>query len=93
MGAKRTEIHSLGFGCWEEVCGTIKTANPVQHPGGIYGSKAYRNPLPGFWVLGGDLRNYKNSKFRTAPGRDLWEQSVQKSPPWVLGAGRRFAEL
>ena len=35
----------------------------------------------------------KNSKFRTAPGRDLWERSVQKSPPWVLGAGRRFAEL
>jgi hypothetical protein len=23
MGAKRTEITSLGFGCWEEICGTI----------------------------------------------------------------------
>ena len=63
MGAERTEITSLGFGCWEDVCGTKKrtrkTANSEQHPGGIYGSKAYRNHLPGFWVLGGDLRNYK----------------------------------
>ena len=65
MGAERTEITSLGFGCWEEICGTIKrtrkTANFEQHPGGIYGSGAYRNHLPGFWVLGGDLRNYKKN--------------------------------
>ena len=25
MGAERTEITSLGFGCWEEICGTINS--------------------------------------------------------------------
>ena len=58
MGVERTEITSLGFGCWEEVCGTIKTANSEQHPGGIYGSGADRNQLPWFWELEVDLRNY-----------------------------------
>ena len=99
MGAERTEITSLGFGCWEEVCGTKKrtrkTANSVQHPGGIYGSGAYRNHLPDFgcWeeVCGTKKRTIKTANSVQHPGGIYGSKAYRNHLPgfWVLGGDLR----
>ncbi len=92
MGVERTEITSLGFGCWEEICGTKKTANSVQHPGGIYGSGAYRNHLPDFGGAGrkfAELKKTANSEQH--PGGIYGSKAYRNHLPgfWVLGGDLR----